>query len=89
MNAKEQTRIFVDGIFVVGDARAVGGADFAKHCAALFHDFRDAETIADFDQFAARDDDFAAPRESGKSKQNGGGTVVDDDGCFGPGHSLD
>ena len=79
----------VDGAFVVGDAGAVGGADFAKGGAAFGHDLGDAETVADFNQLAAGDDDFAAFGERGQDEQNGRGAIVDDDGGFGPGQPFE
>ncbi len=57
--------------------------------AALRHDFGDAEAVADFDELAARDEDFAVARERGEDEQNGGGAIVDDDGGFGAGEALE
>jgi len=88
MHAKEHARFFVDGVFVVGDACAVGRADFLKRGAAICHDFGDAETVADFNKLAARDDDFAIARQCGKNEKHGGGAVIDNDNGFGPGQSL-
>ncbi len=88
MHAQQQARVFVDGAFVVGDAGAVGRAHFAQCCAAFGHDFGDAEAVADFDQLAARDDYFAAFGKSGENEQDRGGAVVDDDGGFGAGETL-
>src|SRR6266567_2825283 len=82
MHAKQETRLFVDGVFVVSEARAIGGANLAEDCAALFHDFGDSKTIADFDELAARDDDFAAASKSREGDQDGGGAIVDDDRGF-------
>ena len=48
MHAQQQPRAFVDGAFVVGDAGAVGGSDFAQGGAAFGHDFGDAEAVANF-----------------------------------------
>ena len=44
---------------VVGQARAVGGADLDQPRAGLRDDLGDAEAAADLDQLAARDDDLA------------------------------
>src|SRR5438876_1003093 len=60
MDTKQHARLFADGVFVVRKVRAIGGADFAEDRATLLHDLRDSESIADFNQFSARDDDFAA-----------------------------
>ena len=43
------------------------------------HDIRNAEAVADFDQLAARDDDFAARGQFVQRQENGGGVVVDGD----------
>ena len=53
------------------------------------HDFGDAEAVADFDEFAAGDDDFAAVGERGQDEQDGGGAIVDDDGGFGAGQAFE
>ena len=52
-------------LFVIAQAGAICGADFAEECAALRHDFGNAKAVTDFDQLAAGDDDFAALGESG------------------------
>ena len=56
VDAEEQASAFVEGAFVIADARAIGGADFAQHGAAFGHDVGNAEAVADFDQLAAGDD---------------------------------
>ncbi len=89
MNAEEHARFFCDGVFVVCEASAVGGADFAERHAALRHDFGDAEAVADFDEFAARDEDFAVAGKRCEDEQNGGGAIIDHDGGLGAGESLD
>ena len=43
------------------------------------HDVGNAEAVADFDQFAARDDGFAAGGEFVERQEYGGGVVVDRD----------
>ena len=83
MHAEEQARFFVDRAFVVAQARTIGGADLAKNCATFRHDVRDAEAIADFDQFAAGDYYFGGFGESVEDQENCGGVVVHDDGGFG------
>jgi hypothetical protein len=60
MNAQQQPRFFRDGIFIVGQPRAIGGADLAQHSSGFCHHVRHAERSADFHQLAARDDDLAA-----------------------------
>ena len=79
MHAQQQARAVVDGVAVVVDVRAVGGADFAQRGAGARHDVGDAEAVADLDQFAARDDHFAAGREFVERQEDGGGVVVDGD----------
>jgi len=89
MHAEKHARFFGDGVFVVCEARAICGADFTERGAALLHDFGDAEAVADFDEFAARDEDFAVTREGGESEKDGGGTIVDDDSGFGAGEAFE
>ena len=89
VDAEEHARFFGDGVFVVGEARAIGGADFAERGAALRHDFGDAEAVADFDELAARDEDFAVARERCENEEHGGGAIVDDDSGFGAGEALE
>ena len=79
MDAQQQARAVVDGVAVVVDVRAVGGADLAQDGARARHDFGDAEAVADLDQFAARDDGFAARRKFVQREKDGGGVVVDRD----------
>ena len=43
------------------------------------HDVGDAEAVADFDQFAARDDGFAAGGKFVEREEHGSGIVVDGD----------
>ena len=87
VHAKQQARAVIDGALVVGQARAVGGADFAESGAAFGHDVGNAEAVADFDELTAGDDDFTAAGESGQHQKNSGGVVVDDDGGFGAGQA--
>jgi hypothetical protein len=89
MDAKKQAGFFGDGVFVVGDASAVGGTDFAEDGATLLHDFGDAKAVADFDELAAGDDDFAATSECRKSDKDGSGAVVHNDSGFGASEALD
>src|SRR3984885_15039931 len=69
--------------FVIAQASAIGGADFAEERAAFGHDVWNAETVANFDQFAAGDDDFGGFRERIEDEKNRGCVVVDYDGGFG------
>ena len=79
MHAHQQARAVVDGVAVIVDAGAIGGADFAQDGAGAGHDVGDAEAVADFDQFAARDDGLAAGRKFVEGEEDGGGVVVDRD----------
>lgn len=85
VDAEEEAGVFVDGALVVGDASAVGGAHFAEDGAALIHDVGNAEAVADFDEFAARDDDFEIFGERVEGEEDCGSIVIDDDGGFGGG----
>ena len=76
VHAQQQPRPLVEGAGVVGQAGAVGGADFAQHRAAAGHDVGDAEAAADFDQLAARDHHFPAFRQRRQHQQHRGGVVV-------------
>jgi hypothetical protein len=60
-------------------------ADLAEHGARLRHDVGDAETAADLDKLAARDDRLAAGGQSRQDQQRRGGVVVGDDSGFGAG----
>lgn len=72
----------IDGALVIGDARAIGGADFSQARAARGHYVGDAKAVADFDEFAAGDDDFGVFGECIEHEKNGGGVVVHNDGGF-------
>ncbi len=52
------------------------------------HDIGDAEAIADFDELAARDHDFASRGELVQGQKDGGGIVVHGN-AGGPGETLD
>ena len=82
MDAQQHACAVVDGVAVIVDMGAVGGADFAQDGAGALHDFGDAEAVADFNQFAARDDGFASGGEFVEDEEERGGVVVDDDGGF-------
>src|SRR5271167_4563336 len=82
MHPQEQTSLLVDGVFVVGKPRAVRGTDFPQDRPAFRHDFRNAETIANLDQLASGNDNFAALRPRGEPEQYCGSAIVHDDGGF-------
>ena len=79
VHAQQEPCLFVDGVFVVGQPRAIGGADFAQNRARFRHHIGNAERAPDFDQLAARDDDFSAFGQSIERQQDSGGIIVDDD----------
>src|ERR1035441_6493883 len=79
MHAHQQARAVRDGGAVIVDAGAIGGADFAQRGAGAGHDVGDAEPVADFDQFTARDDGLAAGGEFVEGEEHGGGIVIDGD----------
>src|ERR1039458_6060856 len=76
---KAVARAVVDGGAVILDARAIGSAHFAQGGAGMCHDLGNAEAVADFDEFAARDDGLAAGGEFMHGEEDGGGVVVDRD----------
>ena len=82
MHSQQRACFFIDGIFVVRELGAIRGPNFAQERPALLHDFRNAETVANFDQFAARDDHFAAARQCREHNKNSGGAIVDHDRRF-------
>ena len=49
MDAKNEACGLVDGAFVVCEAGAICGADFAENGSAFGHDVWNAEAVADFD----------------------------------------
>src|SRR6266436_2293234 len=63
MHAQQQPRVLIDRVFVIDYVRAIRSPDFSKHRSALRHDLRDAEAVADFNQFAPRDDYLSAFRQ--------------------------
>src|ERR1700722_819291 len=83
MHAKEHAGAIGNGALVVAQPRAVGRADFVEQRSAFGHDVWNAEAVANFDQFAAGDDNFGAFGERVENEKYGGGIVVDDDGGFG------
>ena len=89
MNAKKYASVFVNGVFVVGDSRAIGSANFTKPRATLLHDFGDAKTITDFDQLAARNDHFTSASQSRQREENRGGAIIDGDGGFSISQTLE
>ncbi len=77
-------RVGSDHRLVVGESRAVRGADLDESGARFGEDLRHPETTTDLDQFAARHDDLTATRERSEHEQHGRRIVVHDDSGFGP-----
>ena len=77
MHLEQHTRVGADRRAVVREPRLVGGTDFHQAGAALSDHVRYAETAADLDQFASRDDHLAAVAERTQRKQNGCRSIVD------------
>ncbi len=82
MHAQQHTRLFINRVFVICKARAVGGPDFSKDRPALLHNFRNSKTVPDFDQFSARDDYLAAAGQRRKRHQHRCGAIVHHNGRF-------
>ena len=80
VHLQEHAGIGADGVGVVLEMGAVGGADLAQGGAGAAHDVGDAELAADLDQLAARDDDLLAAGQALEREQHGGGAVVDHEG---------
>ena len=77
MHLHQQRGALVDGVFVVVQMGAVGGAYLHQTRTGAFHHVGHAEGTADFDQFAPRDDHFAPARQRCQREQHGRGIVVD------------
>lgn len=82
MDDEDEAGVGVDGGAVVIGAGAVGGTHFAERSAGAGHDVGDAEAVADLDEFAARDNDFAAGGKLIECEVDRGGVVIDNDGRF-------
>ena len=79
MHAQQQAGFFVDCVFVIGDAGAIGCSHFAQDGIRFRHDIRDAERSADFNQLTSGNNYLAIFRQRVERKQDGGGIVVDYD----------
>ncbi len=86
MHFQDQGRLPIDGAGVVGERSLVSRTDFTQRRAAGFEDFRDAETTADLNEFAAGDDDFLfrVRREMPQNEHQCGSVVVHDSGGVSP-----
>ena len=59
MHAEQEPCALGDGLFVVANAGTVSGADLTQSGVRFLHDVGDAKRAADFDEFAAGNDDFS------------------------------
>ena len=84
VHLEDQRDVGAQRAFVVGEARAVGGADLDQPTARLGHDLRHAEAAADLDQLAPRHHDVPAACERGERQQHRRGVVVHDQPRLGP-----
>ena len=82
MHLHEKAGFGADRAAVIGEARAIGRADFDEACAGLLHDFGHAKRATDFDQLAAAEDRLFAARKRAHRQDAGGGVVVDGDRGF-------
>ena len=63
MHFQEQAGSFADGLFIIRRMSPVRRANLSENGPALRHYFRNAESSADFNQLAARDNHFFAIRQ--------------------------
>ena len=80
VDAEQQRRLRADRAVVVAGASAVGRPDLAQPGARTREHVGNAESVADLDQLAARDEHFASLGQRGQREQHGCGVVVDDQG---------
>ena len=85
MDLEDHGRIGCDGLLIICQVRAVGGADLDEFGARSRHDIGDAEAAANLDKLAAADDDLFARGMGGKHQQHRGGIVVDHERVLGTG----
>ncbi len=82
MHAHQCADSWRDRVAIVLFMRAVGRADFAQAATRALHDIGHAESAADFDEFASRNNDFPARGDTGQCQQHRGCIVVDDSCCL-------
>ncbi len=82
VHAEQGACLFVDGVFVVREVRAIGRPDFAKDRAALLHNLGDSKAIANFDELSSRDNHFALASQRRQSDEHGRSAIVDHNGGF-------
>src|SRR6188472_1636532 len=77
MNPQQQACAVGDGLAEIADVGAVSRADLAQNDSGMPHDLRNPKPVADFDQFAARNNHFVSGGELVQRQVDGGGVVVD------------
>ena len=85
MDLKDHRRIGRDGLLIICQVRAVGGANLDEFGARSRHYIGNAKAAADLDKLAAADDDLFARGMGGKHQQHRGGIVVDHERVLGTG----
>ena len=82
VDAQDDGGLRSDRALEVGGARPVRRADLHEPRTGAREHVRNAETVADLDQLAARDDDVPALRQRGEGEEHCGGVVVDNERGF-------
>ena len=85
VHAQDEGRLGAERALVVGDARAVRGADLDEPRARAGEHLGDAEAVADLDQLAAGDEHVPPFGERREREHHGGRVVVDDERGLGTG----
>jgi hypothetical protein len=85
VHAQEHRGLRADRALVVRCARPVRRPDLDEACTRTREHVGDAKAVADFDQLAARDDDFTALCERGEREQHSRRVVVHDERGVGAG----
>src|SRR5919204_6209109 len=84
MDAQDRGGVFRTRAEVIGQSRFIGCADFANLRAGSFDYLANAETAADLNELAARDNDLRFfPGKMPHDQHECGGAIVDDGGGFG------
>ena len=89
MDLEDHGRIGCDGLLIICQVRAVGGADLDELGARGLHNIGDTEAAADLDKLAAAHDNLFARSVSGQHQQHRGGVIVDDQRVLGTGKRAD
>jgi len=78
MHAQYKACPLVDGVAIISQMRAIGSSHFANDGARACHDLGNSKSIADLDQFSARDNHLMPERQLFQNQIDGRGIVVDD-----------